>query len=50
MHYLDAIDELQVAQVSDSNEGLKMGKDKKEFRGRPLRTWCFVFSFAVPAS
>lgn len=25
--YLDAIDELQVAQVSDSNEGLKEGKE-----------------------
>lgn len=27
-YYLDAIDELQVAQVSDSNEGLKLGQDK----------------------
>lgn len=35
-YYLDAVDELQVAQVSDSNEGLKMGKDEKSFSGWPL--------------
>lgn len=28
-YYLNAIDELQVAQVSDSNEGLKQGKENK---------------------
>ena len=44
LHYLNAVDQLQVPQVSDSNEGLKMEADSGDFLG-PLSVFVCITSF-----